>query len=49
MKEQKYKYPYLMKCLKGKDTLSVGNLKFTKKRFPQDGFCQGKIINGIIT
>lgn len=31
----------------GKDTLSVGNLKFNEKRFPQDGFCQGKMINGI--
>ncbi|WP_178140758.1 hypothetical protein [Clostridium amylolyticum] len=36
-----------MKCLKSNDTLSVENLKFTKKRFPQDGFCQGKMINGI--
>lgn len=31
----------------GKDALSVGNLKFSEKRFPQDGFCQGKMINGI--
>lgn len=44
---QKDKEPYLMKCLKSNDTLSVENLKFTKKRFPQDGFCQGKMINGI--
>lgn len=31
----------------GKDTLSVGNLKLVEKRFPQDGFCQGKMINSV--
>ncbi|MPQ44788.1 LytR family transcriptional regulator [Clostridium tarantellae] len=31
----------------GGDVLSLGNLKFEQDRFPRDGYCEGKMINGV--